>query len=223
MPGCLHAQCMLAGDNQVQKRMTDPLELEIQAVVSHPLWVLGTEHGSSAKAGSALNYGAISQALWLFQMTHFVLWNRKLRNGWGFSTKANDQGASSPAQGGLLRSKALLLHRLPLAAEIRGCLLVCSPVGGMRKSVLVWHAGLLQSLHSVTHRSSVLWLSSEECHTVSGRERRPGGGRWCVTMIKAHCKSTHVTKYHNQIHWFCDWHALINNVYQQRVTAAPRL
>lgn len=37
MPGCLHAQCMLAGDNQVQKRMTDPLELEIQVIVSHPL------------------------------------------------------------------------------------------------------------------------------------------------------------------------------------------
>lgn len=57
---------------------------------------------------------------------------------------------------GCSAAMALLSHRLPLAAEMRGCPLVCSTVGGMRKPVLVWHVGLLQSLHSVIHRSSVL-------------------------------------------------------------------
>lgn len=30
--------------------MSDPLELELEAVMSHPQWVLGSEPGSSGKA-----------------------------------------------------------------------------------------------------------------------------------------------------------------------------
>lgn len=39
-----------------QKRVTYPLELELAEVVSHLMWVPGTEPGSFAKAISAFNY-----------------------------------------------------------------------------------------------------------------------------------------------------------------------
>jgi hypothetical protein len=38
-----------------QKRVLDPLELELQVVVSHPKWKLESELGSSARAVSALD------------------------------------------------------------------------------------------------------------------------------------------------------------------------
>jgi hypothetical protein len=38
-----------------RQRASDPLELELQAVVSCLMWVLETEPGSSARAVSALN------------------------------------------------------------------------------------------------------------------------------------------------------------------------
>jgi hypothetical protein len=38
--------------------MSDTLELELQTVVSYSMWVLRTKFKSSAKAVSALNYGA---------------------------------------------------------------------------------------------------------------------------------------------------------------------
>jgi hypothetical protein len=40
----------------------DCLELELQAVVSHSVWVLGTELGFSGRAGNTPNHKAISQA-----------------------------------------------------------------------------------------------------------------------------------------------------------------
>lgn len=40
---------------QGQKRVLDPLELELQAVMSCPVWVLGTELGSLARAASNLS------------------------------------------------------------------------------------------------------------------------------------------------------------------------
>lgn len=50
-------------DAHRNKRMAaDPQELELQAVVSCPLWVLGTEFRSSARAVSAFNQGATSPA-----------------------------------------------------------------------------------------------------------------------------------------------------------------
>lgn len=49
-----------------QKRLSDPLELDLQAVVRHPMWVLvtlATKPRLSARAASALNYRAISPEL----------------------------------------------------------------------------------------------------------------------------------------------------------------
>ena len=39
-------------------RVSEPPELKLQAVVSFPVWVLGTEPGSSAKAASAFTAGS---------------------------------------------------------------------------------------------------------------------------------------------------------------------
>lgn len=36
------------------------LELEVQAVMGGPTWVLGSEHRSSRKEAGALNFGVIS-------------------------------------------------------------------------------------------------------------------------------------------------------------------
>lgn len=46
--------------------MLDPLELELQASVSHLICVLRTKLESSARVLSALNYRAISSALKIF-------------------------------------------------------------------------------------------------------------------------------------------------------------
>jgi hypothetical protein len=43
-----------------QKRTPDALQLELQMVVRLPMWVLGTELGSFARAASVLNHRAIS-------------------------------------------------------------------------------------------------------------------------------------------------------------------
>lgn len=42
---------------------------ELEVVVNHPPWALGTEPGSSGRAGGALNCGAVSPAL---QSTNFI-------------------------------------------------------------------------------------------------------------------------------------------------------
>lgn len=43
-----------------QKRVLGALELELQAILSPMIWVLGTNPGYSARAGSDLNHRAIS-------------------------------------------------------------------------------------------------------------------------------------------------------------------
>lgn len=40
--------------------MSDPLELELEVVVGHPKWVLGTELWSCGRRESALNHGLMS-------------------------------------------------------------------------------------------------------------------------------------------------------------------
>lgn len=44
----------------LSKEGTDPLELEIQVIVSHLLWVLGSEAGSTESSSRALNLGEIT-------------------------------------------------------------------------------------------------------------------------------------------------------------------
>ena len=53
--------CMGAGACRDQKRTSDPRELELQAVVSHSVWMLGTELRSSARAMCTLNLWALFQ------------------------------------------------------------------------------------------------------------------------------------------------------------------
>lgn len=48
--------------HQGEKRTTDPLELELKAVVSHLTWVLGTELRSPGRIIHALNCKAITLA-----------------------------------------------------------------------------------------------------------------------------------------------------------------
>lgn len=40
---------MHAGAHRGQKKAWDPLELELEAVVSHPLWMLGTDPWASVE------------------------------------------------------------------------------------------------------------------------------------------------------------------------------
>lgn len=46
----------IRGACRVQKRESDPLKLELEVAVSHPMWVPGHEHGTSAKAKYAVNH-----------------------------------------------------------------------------------------------------------------------------------------------------------------------
>ena len=49
---CTHVS---ASACRIQERVLDPLELELQAVVSHLMWVLRTELGSSPRVLCVLN------------------------------------------------------------------------------------------------------------------------------------------------------------------------
>lgn len=56
---CVH---IVAGAHRVQKRAPNSLEQEFQIVVSHLMWELGMEPGSSPRATQALNHLAITPA-----------------------------------------------------------------------------------------------------------------------------------------------------------------
>lgn len=47
---------LCAGTHRGQERVEDTLEQELQAVLSHPTWVLETERRFSGRAASVLNY-----------------------------------------------------------------------------------------------------------------------------------------------------------------------
>lgn len=53
---------MCLGAHRRQKWVLSSLELELQVVLTHPTWVMRTEHGSSGRAGSILNDQVISPA-----------------------------------------------------------------------------------------------------------------------------------------------------------------
>lgn len=51
--------CLVGGGGAIyggQKKVSDPLELELQVSLSHPQWVVGTELWSSEKAAHVLNH-----------------------------------------------------------------------------------------------------------------------------------------------------------------------
>lgn len=73
----------------VQKRVSDPMELKLQAVWSRLTWVLGTNLESPARAVSALKHGAIFPALLVI---NFI---RTLYLG-GFWSLTMKQGDISP-------------------------------------------------------------------------------------------------------------------------------
>lgn len=54
---------MCGGTCWYQKKLSDPLELELQVVMRHPMWVFGTEFELPAKTECVLNFCAISAAL----------------------------------------------------------------------------------------------------------------------------------------------------------------
>lgn len=59
MPVCGYVY-MYAGADKAQKKISDPLEQELQAVMCLLMWVLGTELRSSAEAVCALDFYVIS-------------------------------------------------------------------------------------------------------------------------------------------------------------------
>ena len=50
-----HVLCICSAHG-VQKRASQPLEMELEMVMSHPIWALGTEPRSSARSASVLNH-----------------------------------------------------------------------------------------------------------------------------------------------------------------------
>lgn len=73
-----------------QKKALDPLDQEWQGVVSHLIWVLGTELGTYKRVASGLNYLAISIApkifypyiaqWYIFQDAYYKTIERKMWN-----------------------------------------------------------------------------------------------------------------------------------------------
>jgi hypothetical protein len=58
---CVCGRCVgTCGD---QKRVLDLLELELQVVMNHPIWVLGTKLGSPGRAARALKHPAMFSTL----------------------------------------------------------------------------------------------------------------------------------------------------------------
>lgn len=55
MPTCVRMDAF-----GVWRRVSNPLQLELQGVVSLLAWVLGTRRGSSGRAWSTLNFWAVS-------------------------------------------------------------------------------------------------------------------------------------------------------------------
>jgi hypothetical protein len=53
---CVSVCHVCTGAHRGQKRPSNPLELGLQALVSHPVWVLGSELGSSVRAIYALTH-----------------------------------------------------------------------------------------------------------------------------------------------------------------------
>lgn len=47
--------CVSAGAYRVQKRVSEPLALELQGVVNHQMWILRTELSSSGRVADAPN------------------------------------------------------------------------------------------------------------------------------------------------------------------------
>ena len=52
VPACLYVHCMCAGAPEARKRVLDPLELELQTVVSCMMWVSGMKPGSLVRIAS---------------------------------------------------------------------------------------------------------------------------------------------------------------------------
>lgn len=52
---CVCTLGMFSGRRGGQEEASDPLELDLHVILSHPPWVLGTELDASARAASVLN------------------------------------------------------------------------------------------------------------------------------------------------------------------------
>lgn len=59
---CMHMCVLVPQTTEATREQQIPLELELQAFVYCPLWVLGTELWCSGRAESPLKHGVISQS-----------------------------------------------------------------------------------------------------------------------------------------------------------------
>lgn len=53
------------------ERMLDLLELQLQAIGSHPMWVLETESGCLGRVVSSLNHRALSPGSFVSEVSNF--------------------------------------------------------------------------------------------------------------------------------------------------------
>lgn len=62
---------------QLPLEASDPLELELQGHVYHPMWVLGTERGSSARGVHIQPLSCLSNPLYfIFKVANICAYNR---------------------------------------------------------------------------------------------------------------------------------------------------
>lgn len=103
-----------------QKRVSNSLDMDLQEVVSHVMWLLGTKSRSSARSTTTLNCRTISTVShYLFLKHHFYGLNTKMQE-WGrrgrTSKRLLGHDGSAFMNGSLMKNELTLplLHLLPL-------------------------------------------------------------------------------------------------------------
>lgn len=67
---CMLVCHMCVGAHGSQKRVHDPLELQLQVGLSHWIWLLRTKFESSTRAASILHHSSLSPALFLMILNY---------------------------------------------------------------------------------------------------------------------------------------------------------
>lgn len=118
MPEGMYVHCVHAVLTEDQKRVSNSLDMDLQEVVSHVMWLLGTESRSSARSTATLNCSTISTvSLSLFKAS--LLWfeykNARVRRG-GTSKRLLGHDGSAYMNESLMKNELPLplLHLLPL-------------------------------------------------------------------------------------------------------------
>lgn len=107
---------MITGACRVQKRESDPLKLELEVVVSLPMWVPEHKHGISAKAKRTVHHWACSPILWM--STPFDLWILLSRpDSWKAVNNECECVAVSAVWDNLKTERNLNIHKIWLPAK----------------------------------------------------------------------------------------------------------